>query len=131
VDSEDQHAAIEVARVGIGLSVQGLWLRYLALGGSCDAFDVDGHLQGLVDIGSFQQTVLAQAVNEALDEFVDARRVPLAAASRSAAADDTLTEVIDQLLTRWHGAPDPVARPPAEAPPEAEKDPPTSSAAQA
>jgi len=127
--SEDQHAAIEVARVCVGLSVQELWLRYLALGGSCDAFDVDGHLQGLVALDTFQQDVLAQAANEALDEFVDSRRVPLSGAARDPTADGALTEVIDQLLTRWHRAPAPALRPQAESPPEEEGRPPTGSPA--
>jgi hypothetical protein len=128
--SEDQHAAIEAARLGVGLSVQELWLRYLALGGSSDAFDVDGHLQGLVALDTFQQDVLAQAANEALEEFVHARRVPLSAAARGPEADVGLAEVIDHLLTRWQGAPHPGLRPPPGAPRQEEHPPadPTSQA---
>lgn len=117
MSSEDRHEAVEAARVRADLSVQQLWLRYLGLGGSGDAFDVDGYLQGLVPLSSFQQEVLAQAVNEALEELYRSLQVPLSAPFGDGAADGSLTEIIDQLLARrpdsWH----PTPPPPTAAPP--------------
>lgn len=98
MSTDDRHGPMEAARTGSGLSVQQLWLQYLALGGTSDAFDVDGYLQGLVPLDSFQQDVLAQAVNETLEDLYRGLRVPLSAAVTDGAADDTLQVVIDRLL---------------------------------
>src|SRR3712207_876268 len=97
--TEDRYRAVEVARLRADLSVQQLWLRYLALGGSSDAFDVDGYLQGLVPLESFQQDVLAQAVNEGLEELYHSLRVPLSASAGDDRLDGALRDVIDQLLS--------------------------------
>src|SRR3712207_7515984 len=45
--SDLRHASMEAARVRAELSIQDLWLRYVSLGGTGDAFDLDGYLQGL------------------------------------------------------------------------------------
>ena len=43
--SEERVRHMDAARVRAELTVQGLWLRYIALGGTGDAFDLDGYLQ--------------------------------------------------------------------------------------
>ena len=98
--SDDRYRAVELARLRADLSVQQLWLRYLALGGSGDAFEVDGYLQGLVPLDAFQQDVLAQAVNEGLEELYHSLRVPLSASTEDGQVDGALHDVIDQLLSR-------------------------------
>lgn len=103
--SDDRHRTVERARLRAGLAVQELWLRYVALGGSRDAFDVDGYLQGMVGLETFQQDVLAQAVNEGLEERYRATRVPLSAPTTDGAADDRLAQVVEQLLGRRLSAP--------------------------
>ena len=103
---DDQHEAVEAARLRADLTVQQLWLRYLALGGSSDAFDVDGHLQGLVPLAASQRDVLAQAVNEALEETYRSLRVPLSAVPDDG-GDDALRAVIDRLLAGPPGTPAP------------------------
>lgn len=106
--SDDRHRAVEAARRHVDLSVQQLWLRYLALGGSSDAFDVDGYLQDLVPLDDFQQDVLAQAVNEALEDLHRSLQVPLSATPlQDGAVDGALADVIDRLLTHRQGAADP------------------------
>ena len=110
--SEDRHQATEVARMRADLTVQDLWLRYVALGGSSDAFDIDGYLQGLVTLETFQQDVLAQAVNEGLAELCRSLRVPLSASTREGVDDGALAKVIDQLLDRGPSTPDPGTTPP-------------------
>jgi hypothetical protein len=104
--SDDRHQRMEAARVRAGLTVQQLWLQYVAMGGTSDAFDVDGYLQGLVPLDTFQQDVLAQTVNEALEDLCRVFRVPLSAAAGETPVDGTLREVVDQLLARKLGAPD-------------------------
>ncbi|HEX2301045.1 MAG TPA: serine/threonine-protein phosphatase, partial [Pseudonocardiaceae bacterium] len=75
--TEERYRHMDAARVHAQLTVQDLWLRCLALGGTGDAFDLDGYLQGLVPLDAFQQDVLAQAVNEALRDSYQAHHVPL------------------------------------------------------
>ena len=58
------------------LSIEQLWMRYFALGGSADLLDVDAHLAGLTVLPAGQRDMLAHAVNERLDELVSQRRVP-------------------------------------------------------
>ena len=95
--SDDRHRPVENARLRAELSVQELWLRYIALGGTGDAFDVDGYLQGLVPLDTFQQDVLAQAVNEELAETLRAAWVPLSTPLANGAAD-LLDRIVAQLL---------------------------------
>jgi hypothetical protein len=98
--ADDRHLPIEAARVRAELSVQDLWLRYIALGGTGDAFDLDGYLHGLVPLETFQVDVLAQAVNEGLGDIYEAARVPLAIAVPDVIGAVPLSDVVEQLLGR-------------------------------
>ena len=42
--SDERYHQMDAARVHAQLTLQDLWLRYLALGGTGDAFDLDGYL---------------------------------------------------------------------------------------
>src|SRR3712207_4975439 len=88
---------MDAARVRADLTVQDLWLRYLALGGNGDAFDLDGYLQGVVPLETFEQDVLAQALNEALEDCYRAYRIPLSTPP-SDDAGERLSRLIDALL---------------------------------
>jgi hypothetical protein len=85
------------ARVRAELTVQGLWLRYVALGGTGDAFDLDGYLQGLIPLEVFQQDVLAQSLNEALEERYRETRIPLSTPAPGE-SDDHLRSLAERLL---------------------------------
>jgi hypothetical protein len=98
--TDDRHRLVEAARLRAELDVQGLWLCYLALGGTGDAFDVDGYLQGFVELDSFQQDVLAQAVNEGLADVYHSACVPLAIPVPEDLVLAPLQEVVEQLLHR-------------------------------
>lgn len=90
---------MDAARVRAQLSVQDLWLRYLALGGTGDAFDLDGYLQGLVPLDAFQQDVLAQALNEALRDVYQSYLVPLSTPTGADGwDDDRLGTLMERLL---------------------------------
>jgi hypothetical protein len=104
--SDERYRGMDAARVHAQLTVPDLWLHYLALGGTGDAFDLDGYLQGLVPLDTFQQDVLAQAVNEALDDRYRAYSVPLSPPSGDAGAQE-----LDRLIEGFLGdeAPDPWA----------------------
>lgn len=95
---DDHYRRMDAARVRAELSVQDLWLRYLALGGMNDAFDIDGYLQGLMPLDEFQQDVLAQTVNEALQDSYDHYCIPLAGPAVDDGSEDRLLAIIQQLL---------------------------------
>jgi hypothetical protein len=95
--TDDRHRLCEAARVRGELSVHELWLRYLALGGSSDAFDVDGYLQGLLPLAPPEEVILAVALNERLDEVYRAARIPIPAAD-TAPAGDVLPRLVEDLL---------------------------------
>ena len=118
--SDERHRRMDAARVRAELTVQDLWLRYLALGGTGDAFDLDGYLQGLVPLDTFQQDVLAQALNEALEDGYRSYRVPLSAPPLDNAGDERrLSRLIDELLGGRPPAPGDRSQPPECGPAEA------------
>jgi len=99
MDRHDRHHRIQAARLRADLSVQDLWLAYVALGGRGDAFDVDGYLQGMVPLDTFEQDVLAQAVNEGLADVYRAARVPLSTSgSGDGAGTGNLSAIVEDLL---------------------------------
>jgi hypothetical protein len=96
--SDERHRRMDAARARAELTVQDLWLRYVSLGGTGDAFDLDGYLQGLVPLGTLQQDVLAQTLNEALEDSYRAYRIPLSTPPSDHAGDERLSRLIDDLL---------------------------------
>lgn len=52
-----------------------LWLRYLAIGGNADRIDVDGYVHGLTFLPLGEHDILAQVLNEALDERGERDRI--------------------------------------------------------
>src|SRR5215211_995618 len=108
MDTEDRYRQCETARVRGKLTVQDLWLRYLALGGTHDAFDIDGYLQGLLPLETSQEHVLAVALNERLVEVHRAALIPLPTPPPPAADGEARRAVIEELLGRdWAKQPDP------------------------
>jgi hypothetical protein len=114
--SEERHRRMDAARVRAELTVQDLWLRYVALGGTGDAFDLDGYLQGLVPLETFQQDVLAQALNEALEDSYRAHRIPLSTLPPDHLGAEPLSRLIDELLEDRPPAPGAESEPPAAGP---------------
>src|SRR3954447_6821099 len=102
MDTEDRYRQCETARVRGELTVQDLWLRYLALGGNHGAFEIDGYLQGLLPLETSQEHVLAVALNERLDEVHRAALLPLPEAD-----GDARRVVIKELLGRDWSRPRP------------------------
>jgi hypothetical protein len=98
VTRDEGYRRMAAARTHAGLTVQDLWLRYVALGGTGDAFDLDGYLQGLIPLETFQQAVLAQAVNEALEDQYRAVRVEVTTSALGELADERLRHLVEELL---------------------------------
>ena len=118
--SPERHRRMDAARVRAELSVQELWLRYVALGGTGDAFDLDGYLQALAPLEVFQQDVLAQALNEALEEGYLRYCIPLSMPPAGGAGDDRLRRLVDTLLDDQVAGFRDQMQPPTADPPEAD-----------
>ena len=97
MDTDDRHRMFQAARVRGELTVPALWLRYLALGGKGDAFDIDGYLHGLLALDTLERDILAVALNERLDEVYRAARIPIPTAG-SSLSDDVLPRLVEDLL---------------------------------
>jgi len=101
MDAESQYRTCEAARVEGALSVQDLWLRYVALGGNRDLFAIDGYLQGLLPLESFEERVLVVALDERLVEVRRPAPLPLPDPTDLPLANGDLRQaVIDGLLGR-------------------------------
>ncbi|TFV91703.1 serine/threonine-protein phosphatase [Blastococcus sp. CT_GayMR20] len=74
--SEDRESALRAAYEVAGLTLEQLWTRYFALGGSADLLEVDGELAGLVQLPPGERDVLAHAINERIDELAARHRAP-------------------------------------------------------
>ncbi|CCH87465.1 protein of unknown function [Modestobacter italicus] len=68
---------LDAARVRVELTLPELWVRYAALTGTGDVLDLDGFLHGLTQLEPGQQDVLAQALNEALEDEYRAHLIPV------------------------------------------------------
>lgn len=69
-------AALQTSVDRTGLSLEELWMRYFALGGSADIVELDAHLAGLAPLPPDEHDLLAHAVNERLDELLLEHRIP-------------------------------------------------------
>lgn len=56
-----------------GLSMDQLWLRYFELGGEAGVMELDAYLNGAIAMPALQHDILAQAINERLDEIAPGR----------------------------------------------------------
>ncbi|SDM33521.1 Stage II sporulation protein E (SpoIIE) [Geodermatophilus siccatus] len=73
---EEQRRALRSALEVADLTLDELWTRYFALGGSSDILEVEGHVQGLMSLPPAEVNVLVHALNERLDELFTQHRVP-------------------------------------------------------
>ena len=110
MDTEDRYRKCETARVRGELTVQELWLRYLAMGGNHDAFDIDAYLQGLLALETSEEHVLAVALNERLEEVYRAALIPLPGPSPEQPDGEARRVVMEELLGRSPSSPRPSDR---------------------
>ena len=106
--SADRYRRMDATRLQAELTVNDLWLRYVAIGGTEDAFDLDGYLQGLLPLEDFQQELLAHVLNEALDDLYRAHHIPSAYDDD---VDERLIRIIADLLQGPPRPPEPPAGP--------------------
>ncbi|SDQ05770.1 hypothetical protein [Quadrisphaera sp. DSM 44207] len=93
-----RHRSLEAARRRAGLTLEQLWLDYLALGGQAGVLELEAYLLGLVPFDGSQEDVLDHALVERLDDLQRAQRPSSPdGAAGSAPAEDPLA-VLHQLL---------------------------------
>ncbi|HEU5486281.1 MAG TPA: hypothetical protein VFU98_15330 [Microlunatus sp.] len=93
-----RHHLFEAARTRAGWTVQQLWVGYLALGGTSDAFDIEAFLHGLGPLSDDQQDALANALNERLDDLYRGARVPYLDTRAVGVCRGAPLAVLDELL---------------------------------
>jgi hypothetical protein len=114
---DERQRRMDAARVHAELSVKDLWLRYVALGGAGDVFDLDGYLQGLLPLEAFQQEILAQALNESLEDGYRSYLIPLSTPLFDDAPDDRLSRLVAKLLEELPATRRVGSEPPSDGPP--------------
>jgi hypothetical protein len=101
---EEQRRALRSALEVADLTLDELWMRYFALGGSADLLEVEGHVQGLMPLPPAEVNVLAHALNERLDELFTQRRVPYRPPLRRGRASGPFAALL-RLMEEAHAAP--------------------------
>ena len=61
--------ALDQARKDAGLSPEQLWLRYFALGGMCQALELDAIMHGALTTTTHDRDVVVHALNERFSEL--------------------------------------------------------------
>ncbi|MGY1638824.1 PP2C family protein-serine/threonine phosphatase [Geodermatophilus sp. SYSU D00742] len=102
---EEQHRALRAAFESAELTLEQLWTRYFALGGTADLFELEAQLQSLAPLPPGQRTVLAHALNERLDELFTQRRVPYSSPLRARRPASGPFAALLHLVEAAHAAP--------------------------
>ncbi|ADJ48282.1 phosphatase [Amycolatopsis mediterranei S699] len=80
-------------------------MRYFALGGAVDLFELDAYLNGAMPLPGVQRDMLAHAVNERLDELFGRDRVPYSRPVRQTQPVSGPLAALVELLEGAHRAP--------------------------
>jgi hypothetical protein len=101
---EEQRRRIAACFARSDLSLEQLWMRYFALGGSLGLLELDAYLNGLTTLPRVDRDMLAHAVNEWLDESSPAR-APYSHSVRDAKPLHGPLKALVDLLEGAHRAP--------------------------
>jgi hypothetical protein len=101
----EQRQDLEEAVRHAQLTLDELWYRYFALGGTAGLMEVDAFLQDLMPLADLQRDILSHAVNERLDELVGRARAPYTFAMGMDVPRTGPLAAVAQLLTGMHLAP--------------------------
>ncbi|MGK3207269.1 PP2C family protein-serine/threonine phosphatase [Amycolatopsis sp. MEPSY49] len=88
-----------------GLTLEQLWMRYFALGGSQSLLELDAYLNGLTTLPRVDRDMLAHAVNERLDELAGPPRAPYSHSVRDGKPLHGPLKALVDLLEGAHRAP--------------------------
>ena len=89
-DPADQRLLLLAGQRLVELSLHQLWMRHFALGGDTGLVELEAYFAGMMPLPALQRDLLAQAVNERLDELHDAARVPYSHTASSGMPPDVL-----------------------------------------
>jgi hypothetical protein len=68
-DLNRQRQLICVAIRAANVDVRETWVRYFGLAGSVDEYEIDAYLKGLILLPPLECDLIAEAVNELIDEM--------------------------------------------------------------
>jgi hypothetical protein len=87
------------------LTLEQLWMRYFALGGSLSLLELDAYLNGLFGLPRVDRDMVAHAVNERLDEVAGPARAPYSHSVSDAKPLHGPLKALVDLLEGAHRAP--------------------------
>ncbi|MEU5263872.1 PP2C family protein-serine/threonine phosphatase [Amycolatopsis sp. NPDC021455] len=102
---EEQRRLIAACFARSDLTLEQLWMRYFALGGSLGLLELDAYLNGLTALPRVDRDMLAHAVNERLDEVAGPARAPYSHSVRDAKPLHGPLKALVDLLEGAHRAP--------------------------
>jgi len=102
---EEQRRLIAACFARSDLTLEQLWMRYFALGGSLSLLELDAYLNGLVPLPRVDRDMLAHAVNERLDEVTGPARAPYSHSVADAKPLHGPLKALVDLLEGAHRAP--------------------------
>ncbi|MBE8521016.1 serine/threonine-protein phosphatase [Amycolatopsis sp. H6(2020)] len=105
VPEEEQRRLIAACFARSDLTLEQLWMRYFALGGSLSLLELDAYLNGLVTLPRVDRDMVAHAVNERLDEVAGPARAPYSHSVQDAKPLHGPLKALVDLLDGAHRAP--------------------------
>ncbi|WP_206785528.1 PP2C family protein-serine/threonine phosphatase [Amycolatopsis sp. MtRt-6] len=102
---EEQRRLLAACFARSELTLEELWMRYFALGGSLSLLELDAYLNGLVVLPRVDRDMLAHAVNERLDEVTGPARAPYSHTVQDAKPLHGPLKALVDLLEGAHRAP--------------------------
>ncbi|WP_410611592.1 PP2C family protein-serine/threonine phosphatase [Amycolatopsis sp. lyj-109] len=102
---EEQRRLVAVCFARSDLTLEQLWMRYFALGGSLSLLDLDAYLSGLLTLPRVDRDMVAHAVNERLDEVTGPARAPYSHSVQDAKPLHGPLKALVDLLEGAHCAP--------------------------
>ncbi|RJT74403.1 hypothetical protein D6T63_18600 [Arthrobacter cheniae] len=98
---ETQRALINAAMVASDVPCSDVWLRYFALGGALDDFDLDAFFAGLMSLPLAECNLVAEAVNELIAEQPPRPKAPHRNGPPLPPETCGRGDVLDELLRQW------------------------------
>ncbi|GHF95280.1 MULTISPECIES: PP2C family protein-serine/threonine phosphatase [Amycolatopsis] len=102
---EEQRRLVAACFTRSELTLEQLWMRYFALGGSLSLLELDAYLNGLVTLPRVDRDMVAHAVNERLDEVAGPARAPYSHSVQDAKPLHGPLKALVDLLEGAHRAP--------------------------
>ena len=96
----ERYQLFDAARRHAECPLSQLWAQYLGLGGTMDLFSIDAFMNGVATLPPTQQDVLANAINEQLDQHCQEAKVPYLQVMEARTTGRDPLMILDELLGR-------------------------------